>query len=80
VLLLTAAVIGRQFWAWAIIAVLFAVAVTGVLNRHHWTHRPSALAIGLDLLYIVPLFSPPMLRWVGASRRWLRRTGSDSSP
>jgi hypothetical protein len=75
-LLLTAAVIGRHIWAWAIIAVFFVVAVTGVLNRHHWTHRPLALGIGLDLLYVLLLFSPPMLRWVGVSQRWLSRTGS----
>jgi len=76
VLLLTAATIARQIWAWGIIAVLFIVAVTGVLNRHHWTHRPLALAIGLDLLYVLLLFSPPMLRWVGISQRWLSRIGS----
>jgi hypothetical protein len=76
VLLVTAAVIRRHVWAWALWAVLFLVDLTGLVHYRHPVHRPLAVAIVVDVLYALPLFSPAMLRWVGVSQRWSRRTGS----
>lgn len=72
-LLLTAAVIGRHIWAWAFFAVVFLVGFTGLIHWRHPLHRPLAVAIALDVLIALLLFSPSMLRWVGVSRRWLRK-------
>ena len=68
--LLVAAVIRRHIWAWALIAVIFLVGLTGLLHFRHPVHRPLPIAIAIDLLYALLLFSPAMLRWVGISQRW----------
>lgn len=70
VLLLMAAVIRRHFWVWVLLVVIFLADLTGVFPSRHPLHRPLPIGIALFLLDVVLLFSPPMLRWVGASQRW----------
>lgn len=61
----------RNVWAWGLLVLIFLAGVTGVPHLRHPVHRPPGVAIALDLLYVVFLFSPAMLRWVGFP---LRRT------
>jgi hypothetical protein len=68
--LLVVEVIRRHIWAWALIAVIFLVGLTGLVDFRHPLHRPLPIAIAVDLLYVLLLFSPAMLRWVGVSQRW----------
>lgn len=69
------ALIRRHRWAWTAFALVWLADVTGVLDFRHPVHRPLAVAIALDVFAGLLLFSPPMLRWVGISRRWRTRTG-----
>jgi hypothetical protein len=74
VALLTAAIIlGRRRWAWALGAVGYLVNVSGLIEPAHRTDRPLWITILLDGLFLVLLFSPPMLDWVGVSLRLPRR-------
>jgi hypothetical protein len=74
--LLTGAVIERHIWAWVLIAVIVLVGLTGLIHVRYPVHRPLGVAVALDFLHVLLLFSPPMLRWVGVSQRWLSRSGS----
>lgn len=76
VLLLTGAVIGRNVWAWLIFVALYLLDFTRLIHLRHPVERPPGVVIVVDVLYVVLLFSPPMLEWVGVSQRILRRTGS----
>jgi hypothetical protein len=74
VVLLMGALLRGHMWAWVLIVAIFLVDLTGLRHGRHPVHRPLPIAIAIQIMYALLLFSPAMLRWVGVSQRWSRRT------